>query len=151
MMDISEIYIRMSEGAKKYLPTHEWRDGDFYTTRDIGGREPLMHEMLVDVGGGWYTGIAIGVSDPWYSKPELPDQAIPLLRQDQLQEMVGDYETCKDHLFSAGYSDNEYAEYWEMPAGYWEKFASMEQLWLACVMKEKYGKSWNGKEWIKDE
>ncbi len=26
---------------------------------------------------------------------------------------------------------------------------SMEQLWLAFVMKEKYQKTWNGKEWVK--
>ena len=30
-------------------------------------------------------------------------------------------------------------------------YRSMEQLWLAFVMKEKYGKVWNGKEWIKKE
>ena len=26
--------------------------------------------------------------------------------------------------------------------------ASMEQLWLAFVMKEKYGKVWNGEDWV---
>jgi hypothetical protein len=25
---------------------------------------------------------------------------------------------------------------------------SMEKLWLSYVMKEKYGKSWNGQEWV---
>ena len=28
-------------------------------------------------------------------------------------------------------------------------FTSMEQLWLAFVMKERYSKLWNGEEWIK--
>jgi len=32
---------------------------------------------------------------------------------------------------------------WQAGAG----FTSMEQLWLAFVMKEKYNKVWNGKEW----
>lgn len=27
---------------------------------------------------------------------------------------------------------------------------SMEQLWLAFVMKEKYNKTWDGKEWVKN-
>ncbi len=28
-----------------------------------------------------------------------------------------------------------------------QKFTSMEQLWLAFVMKEKYNKIWNGEKW----
>ena len=31
------------------------------------------------------------------------------------------------------------------------QFHSMEQLWLAFVMKEKFGKTWNGKEWLLEE
>ncbi len=31
------------------------------------------------------------------------------------------------------------------------KGTSMEQLWLAFVMLEKYQKFWNGKDWIKNE
>ena len=30
---------------------------------------------------------------------------------------------------------------------YFEPLNSMEQLWLAFVMKEKYNKTWNGEEW----
>jgi len=30
-----------------------------------------------------------------------------------------------------------------------KKWKSMEQLWLAFVMKEKYGKTWSGKDWVK--
>jgi hypothetical protein len=30
---------------------------------------------------------------------------------------------------------------------YFNEFSSMEQLWLAFVMREKYGKKWDGKEW----
>jgi len=30
------------------------------------------------------------------------------------------------------------------------QFTSMEQLWLAFVMREKYNKVWNGEDWIKD-
>ncbi len=29
----------------------------------------------------------------------------------------------------------------------WDSFSSMEQLWLAFVMKEKHNKTWNGEEW----
>jgi hypothetical protein len=30
------------------------------------------------------------------------------------------------------------------------KFESMEQLWLAFVLKEKYGKVWSGTDWVKE-
>lgn len=33
-------------------------------------------------------------------------------------------------------------------SSYSYNFDSFEQLWLAFVMKEKYSKQWNGKEWI---
>jgi len=29
-----------------------------------------------------------------------------------------------------------------------ECYFSMEQLWLALVMKEKFNKTWNGKDWV---
>lgn len=29
-----------------------------------------------------------------------------------------------------------------------DKFTSMEQLWLAFVMKEKHNKVWNGEKWV---
>jgi len=32
---------------------------------------------------------------------------------------------------------------------YTNDFTSMEQLWLAFVMNEKYNKVWNGKDWMK--
>ena len=31
---------------------------------------------------------------------------------------------------------------------YYDKFTSMEQLWLAFVMKEKYNKTWDGSDWV---
>ena len=69
-----------------------------------------------------------------------------LPRQDQLQEMVlkkdryltgmfyNLYEFSREHL----YSDD----------GNTLIFHSFEQLWLAYVMKEKYNKVWNDKEWV---
>lgn len=66
-----------------------------------------------------------------------------LPRQDQLQEMVGG---TSPWLISKIYAFTNRI--------YSEKINiytfSMEQLWLAFVMKEKYSKVWNGKDWIKD-
>lgn len=39
---------------------------------------------------------------------------------------------------------------YEQNKDYWTGFESFEQLWLAFVMKEKYNKTWNGEDWIKE-
>ena len=73
-----------------------------------------------------------------------------LPRQDQLQEML-EFPTGS---FKYNFWDALADLYeWSFSAN-WEKFKdyiplSMEQLWLAFVMKEKYNKVWNGEEWIK--
>ena len=59
-----------------------------------------------------------------------------LPRQDQLQEMVGSFEHCCMRI----------VQYWDDDTGF-EYCTSMEQLWLAFVMKEKYGKVWSGDKW----
>jgi len=68
-----------------------------------------------------------------------------LPRQDQLQEMISkDFGNCKwyDVLESL-------INYYQ--SGDFELITSMEQLWLAFVMKEKYQKTWDGKEWRKED
>ncbi len=76
-----------------------------------------------------------------------------LPRQDQLQEMVPNEGWGNDwnptlwplHLAQVldEYSDATY-DYWQETG--WQP-ESMEQLWLAFVMKEKYNKIWNGEVW----
>jgi hypothetical protein len=70
----------------------------------------------------------------WWSPK---DPGIWLPRQDQLQEMVGEkiennYSITKRFLrFIPGNPES-----------------SMEQLWLAFVMKEKFNKTWDGENWV---
>jgi hypothetical protein len=70
-------------------------------------------------------------------------KAVWLPRQDQLQEMVIE----------------NYATFWDLAlafsnvlmgknASYFEKFDSMEKLWLAFIMLEKYKKKWKEGEWV---
>ena len=72
------------------------------------------------------------------------DDNIWLPRQDQLQGMVVDgYEACGLLFnFYHWFEDNKH----DFITPYLDY--SMEQLWLAFVMKEKYNKVWNGEEWI---
>jgi len=66
-----------------------------------------------------------------------------LPRQDQLQAMVGDFDDCLalTHDFQCpecnAFDDRFFV------------FTSMEQLWLAFVMKAK-GKVWNGEDWVNE-
>jgi hypothetical protein len=86
---------------------------------------------------------------PGDSKEAVSKPIVPLWRQDQLQEIWREEylkhpskhgwfgEFC--NFMSEPYSDGANAD---------ESFDTMEQLWLAFVMKELYGKGWNGEEWV---
>lgn len=68
-----------------------------------------------------------------------------LPRQDQLQAMMFQYWNFTErliHEFSRWIDSTKIASYTN---------PSMEQLWLAYVMSEKYGKIWNGEGWIKED
>ncbi len=69
-----------------------------------------------------------------------------LPRQDQLQDMGHVSEIHPPFL------ELERWHTWAADKGnleYWDSFTSMEQLWLAFVMKEKYDKVWDGSDWVK--
>lgn len=85
-----------------------------------------------------------------------------LPRQDQLQEMVEKYldEKVSKEEISAGDIGHvifHFIIWLNKQKGYQKlckilkDWPSMEQLWLAFVMKEKFGKIWNGEEWIKND
>ncbi len=84
-----------------------------------------------------------GDSEEAVSKP-----IVPLWRQDQLQEMIvgrGGRESrivVHESLYRFSYSNYKDGAH---PTNI---FDTQEQLWLAFVMKEKYGKVWNGEEWV---
>ena len=80
-----------------------------------------------------------------------------LPRQDQLQGMLGETHSVRPislvgFLHQVLNEDLTCTE--EVPcngcveeAKYWRSFGSMEKLWLAFVMKEKFNKAWDGK-WL---
>ena len=73
-----------------------------------------------------------------YTNPKGKFTFLP--RQDQLQEMVPNFNI---------YGTTERFSQWVRKDAYCQdvKWLSMEQLWLAFVMHEKYGKKWDGKDW----
>ena len=69
-----------------------------------------------------------------------------LPRQDDLQAMVEESHILKlsrlvDWLCNEDWDGGFYNDYAE-------SFTSMEQLWLAFVLKERYSKIWNGTGWL---
>ncbi len=142
-MDISETYIKMCEQAKEIQLANQ----EFKTNKNIH-QSSVVNCICIVLGDFFYLP---EIYTQWFDK-----DAIWLPRQDQLQEMViisadciggglagvlGDF---YDFLRPVGIS-------MEFIAGYCKQFTSMEQLWLAFVMKEKYGKVWDNKDWILSE
>ena len=88
------------------------------------------------------------VTDPhnWWHKKE-HGGLIWLPRQDQLQEMVKS--DIHPHWQLNNFVDAGLYDYIQEMGEYAKQFSSMEQLWLALVMREKYSKIWNGEVWAK--
>lgn len=88
-----------------------------------------------------------GLSTTW-------DKLIWLPRQDQLQDMIVNHGGFYKGLSSFGKVfrrlDNFHSSV-DTAHKYYGQFDSMEQLWLAFVMKEKYSKLWNGNDWVKSQ
>lgn len=78
-------------------------------------------------------------------------QGIWLPRQDQLQKMVGKKKADVLLIDLVNWTQDNIQFYKSGVIRRLYPNASMEQLWLAFVMKEKYQKTWNGKEWEKNE
>jgi len=143
-MDTSKEYIKMCEKAEEVQKMRKFISGEYFYgvwkthCGDIVSETPEVY--IFDY-----------CEDCWYTiYPENYDEgdenkydAIWLPRQAQLQEMVGGTSYYK---VSAIYElCNRISSHNDVNAGK----CSMEQLWLAFVMKEKYNKIWNGNEWVK--
>ena len=132
-MDNSKDYILMCEKIKEIQQLRGeglWENGDFYTDDILKehNREASVFEEASD--------------EPYemYHPTWLP-------RQGQLQKMIKDKwksEYCLYYLAM-------FIKFWKhYDEKYIVSFNSMEQLWLAFVMKEKYNRIWNKKEWEKE-
>ncbi len=132
-MDTSETYIKMSEKS----PLQEDKileDGDYITTWPQFRADGAASIISKFAPLGKNIGKRIKEVSPLW---------ICLFRQDQLQAMVSDdiYQLLKD--FSDWRLDSRISRYTSA-----DKYNSMEQLWHAFVVQEKYGKVWDGGDWI---
>ena len=126
-MDKSFQYIKMCENAK--VIQKQWK--------------PEFGDFLVSMSLGLTSACQPIVSDLEKKKSYLKKiKAVWLPRQDQLQEMVIE----------------KYAAPWDLAiafsnvlmedkVSYFDNFDSMEKLWFAFVMLEKYKKRWKDEAW----
>ena len=128
-MDTSKTYIQMCDYPEiQDLRKHEedWFDGDFHVYRHTIDVACIHHYFEFQC--------FKSNSSIW-----LPTQA-------QLQGMItGDLFGWE---FEAIDSKDRLEFFYEFASGQ-DRDKSMEQLWLAFVMKEKFNKQWDGEKWIK--
>lgn len=123
-MDTTPEYIKMCEKATEIQSVHDITDyeHDIVCCRACG---EVCHED-----SGYY--FCCGETDGLW-----------LPQQDDLQAMV----------FSGSFSVHDLDKFYNWADERTEilhgcELESWEQLWLAFVMSEKYGKVWNGEEWV---
>ena len=142
-MDTSETYIKMCEKAKEVQASRVIANGDFEVRfKHKRGQVEVHHHREI-------------------TAHYCPEDHIWLPRQDQLQEIYGRCAADEMGLRDISHSIimasflafsvwlNERYEEAPYVCNPTNAFDSGEQLWLAFVMKEKYGKVWDGENWEK--
>ena len=131
-MDTSAEYVKMCEVAYPILGERKPQAWDWWWMTPKCEAPRLLVVSGYETDGGEYG-------------PMLPDGGgyitytfhFPVWRQDQLQEMVGEWSLDWQLRNIAAFYHNVLED----------NVASWEQLWLAFVMAEKYGKVWSGEKW----
>jgi len=147
-MDTSRTYAKMAN-CREIQRGYKWKDGDWLMAigepHILNGKVKIYSETNAD----------------YYRRyPYLGGFFVWLPRQDQLQEMIKgqigcSWDSMPDDIFRLlhAFAEEIIESRCLLPSrvcSYYKRFTSMEQLWLAFVMKEKYGKIWNGEGWIKE-
>jgi hypothetical protein len=79
---------------------------------------------------------------------DLKEQVLWLPRQDQLQTII-EPDNARVYLLMGNAMEESYHDYSKnSKVKAPELFYSMEQLWLAYIMRERYNKVWNEEEWV---
>jgi len=128
-MDTSEIFVKMCREAKEIQEAWEPDPGDWYQKVFS-----LKHNNIsVHIVGG----------DDWFD-PKEGDGWVWLPTQSQLQKMLIGQDINQMVVGLNSFHEKNCAQ---MELKRWSLFNSMEQLWLAFVMENKFGKRWTGETW----
>jgi len=148
-MDASNRYVMMCQKAGEIQQLWQPNQCDFiihYDDLEEGVSFCRPAESLVQVVNMYYT----KDDGDYYVQEceELKEQALWLPRQNQLQSIM-EPNNERVHSLIRKVVDEHYHDFSKnsMAAAH-ELFYSMEQLWLAYIMKEKFHKVWNEQEWV---
>ena len=134
-MDTTIEYVEMCRKAEEIQHDWKFKDGDYI----FGLAKTFKRNPHAKPGVECWSGYSAG---DW---PGYPQDGIWLPRQDQLQDMV----VSKKAQYVNGLPYITFIElFHQFVKKCWHQFNSMEQLWLSYVMHEKYGKCWDGTDWV---
>jgi hypothetical protein len=127
-MDTSSEYIKMCEKAEEIMHTWHYAFGDFFVSMTAGiSSEPQTLVSDLELHASYMHQI----------------KAVWLPRQDQLQALILDqYATPWDLVIE--FANTLMSD----KASYFDRFPSMEQIWLAYIMAKKFNKTWTGADWL---
>jgi hypothetical protein len=148
IMDTSPEYAKMCEKAEEIQKLWEPVVGDFVRAEYVS----IIREYGISSGASIFPLFTRAGKWAWYNKEDM----VWLPRQDQLQDMIDDeYQKISKFwrfvdFLKSPYDKRSHQNTWVV----WtnmngENAGSQEQLWLAFVMREKFGKTWNGEDWEK--
>jgi hypothetical protein len=169
-MDASKKYIQLCEKAQEIQDLWQYDDGDFYLHRFTDENTDDKCKVLIGKDINMTLCIVCNVKDSYgdqyVSEYNPKGENVWLPRQDQLQsiyaentqldtegllEVITDFRDFCDPFDRLGTMPLPVAtREAEEEEKYVKQFTSMEQLWLAVVMKENFQKIWNGEEWEND-
>jgi len=143
-MDVSLEFINMCIKATEIQEKWQHVPGDFFTTRY---REVAVLSLWGGVGYEMPREKQIINSDHRTEERNTPWVWLP--RQDQLQFLL--YEIWDNGITFMIKMNNLIDFFDSYDAHEKDPFSSMEQAWLALLMKERYNKTWNGEDWEEEE
>jgi len=139
-MDTSGTFIKMRIKAIPDLGNGKVMVSDF-RSENYHAFEGVDYDVWVDSIGNWY------VFETSIPPVQGMGRVCQLERQDQLQEMVGLWVNSRFEVMAILKKFYDFSIKDLCSDLTWSLY-SMEQLWLAFVMKEKYNKVWDGKDWV---
>lgn len=147
-----ELYIKMAEKAEEIQELWEPKEGDrVYHSFDFSKKTKnprdacqavhiLVDEHQSNIYNPYFCPL-VGI----FSLASLKGLVTWLPTQEDLQEMVGGFEA--GFVNWLGWLRNIYGWEYFYPSNRKYRFTSMNQLWLAFVYHENYGKYWTGADW----
>lgn len=150
-MDTSEQNIEMCRKAKKIQEQWKHLPGDLVKPK----HGPPYHVIDIRCKGNETFKVVKWAAGKFTTNDTIHD-VIWLPRQDQLQDMLGEVQSFlyklnnfrmfMDWNFVVDINSKTLTPP-KLPK-YHYHFSTMEQCWLAFIMKEKYNKVWNGTDWV---